>query len=44
MHAVYYLRGWDVVFYTGELQVKGGNNPEVDRVEVHFRGSKGELG
>ena len=40
-YAVYCLRGGDVVFYAGE---RGGDNPEVDTVEVHSRGSKGELG
>ena len=29
-----------MAFYTGERQVEGGNNLDVDTVEVRFRGSK----
>jgi len=42
VHAVYCLRGGDVAFYAGECQVKRGNSPKGDMVEVHFRGSIGE--
>ena len=41
VHAVYCLRGGDVVFYAGERQVEGGKSPWIDKVEVRFRGSKG---
>lgn len=34
------MRRADVVFYTGERQLEGGDSPEVDLVEVRFRGSK----
>lgn len=42
-HAVYCLRGEDVAFYAGECQVEeeGNNNPEVNAVEMRFRGFKG---
>ena len=40
VHAVYGLSGGDVAFYEGERQVKEGRSPEVDTVEVRFRGSK----
>lgn len=43
VHAVYYLRGEGVAFHAGERQ-EGGNSPEVDTVEVRFRGSKGDQG
>ena len=41
VHAVYGLSGGDVAFYEGERQVEEGSSPEVDTVEVWFRGSKG---
>ena len=44
VHAVYGLRGGDVAFYEGEWQVEEGSSPEVDTVEVRFRGSKGDQG
>ena len=40
VHAVYCLRGGDVAFYAVEWQVEGGSSPEIDTVEVRFRGSK----
>ena len=40
VHAVYDLRGGDVVFYESEREVEEGSSPELDTVEVRFRGSK----
>ena len=44
VHAVYCLRGRDVAFFVGERQVKAGDSPGVDTVEVRFKGSKGDQG
>ena len=33
-----------MAFYASERQVEGGDFPEVDTVEVRFRGSNGEHG
>lgn len=44
VHAVYCLRGKEVEFYAGERQMEGENKPEVETVEVRFRGSRGERG
>ena len=44
VHAVYGLRMGVVAFYEGERQVKEGSSPDVDTVEVRFRGSKGDQG
>ena len=41
---VFFLRGQDVVFYASERQVEGRASPEVDTVEVRFRGSKSDRG
>ena len=44
VHVIYSLRERDVAFYAGERQVKRGDRPEVNTVEEHFRGSKGDQG
>ena len=44
VHAVYCLSGGDVAFYAGERQVEGGSSTGIDKVEVRFRGSKGDQG
>lgn len=42
VYPVNYVIGEDVVFCAGDRQVKRGDSPEVDAVEVLFRGSKGD--
>ena len=44
LHAVYCFRGRDVAFYAGEWQEEGRRSPEIDTVEVRFRGFKGDQG
>ena len=44
VHAVYCRRGGDGAFYAGERQVEEGSSPEVNTVEVWFRGSKVDQG
>ena len=44
VHAVYCFRGGDVAFHSGERQVEKRSSPEVNTVEVRFRGSKGDRG
>jgi len=34
----------DGTSYAGEWPVQGGNSPEIDKVEVRFRGTKGDQG
>lgn len=43
VHANYRLRR-DLAFYAGERQLEEGNSPEMDKVEVRFRGSEDDQG
>ena len=42
VHDVYGLRRRDVAFFAGKVQLTGKERDRADRMEVHFRGSKGD--
>ena len=43
-HEVYYPRRSDVTFFREDHQLSGARRREADKMEVRFRGSKGDYG